>query len=146
LDKCISTSLELQLEVFTKQALLANKLGKPLIIHCVRAFNELLQRKQSLKPTVPWIIHGFTGKPALAGQLVRHGCFLSFGKALLHKNSGASRSLARVPLERVFLETDAAEDISIGEIYTAAAKILVLPLEELQRQIVANFKRVFIHD
>ena len=146
LDKCISTPLELQLDVFIKQALLAQRLGMPLIIHCVRAFNELLQSKQSIQPGAPWIIHGFSGKPALAEQLIKHGCYVSFGKALLHENSGAARSLLSIPIERVFLETDAAEDIGIGEIYAAAAKIRALPLDELQRQIVANFERVFIHD
>jgi TatD DNase family protein len=49
-------------------------------------------------------------------------------------------------LERLFLETDAANDISIGAIYVAAAKIVGIDVSTLQQQILANFQRVFLHD
>lgn len=145
LDKAIATPLQLQIEVFSRQIVLSERLAKPLIVHCVRAFGELLQLKKQLSPDQPWIIHGFTGKPALAKQLLQHDCYLSFGKALLLQQQ-TRNSLTVTPIERLFLETDAAIDVSIGEIYAAAAKILPLDLPTLQRQIVANFERVFMHD
>jgi TatD DNase family protein len=145
LDRTIATPLPLQFEAFSWQIALSERLGKPLIVHCVRAFSELLQLKKQLSPNQPWIIHGFTGKPALASQLLQHGCYLSFGKALLHHQQ-TQNSLSITPLERLFLETDAAIEVTIGEIYAAAAKILQLDLPTLQRQIVANFNRVFTHD
>ena len=104
-----------------------------------------MQLKKQLSPRQAWIIHGFIGKTALAKQLLQHGCYLSFGKALLHRQQTRD-SLAITPLDRLFLETDAAIDVSIGEIYAAAAKILQLDIPTLQRQIVANFERVFMHD
>lgn len=146
LDKCIDTPMALQIEVFSRQIELAEALGKPLIVHCVRAFNEMLDLKKSLAPNQPWILHGFTGKPAQGKQLLRQGCYLSFGKALLHEGGHVGRTLAETPIDRIFLETDAAEDVSIGAIYAAAAKITGLDVSNLQRHIVANFHRVFIHD
>lgn len=145
LDRAITTSLVEQIEVFSWHIELSEQLRKPLIVHCVRAFGELLQLKKRFAPIQAWVIHGFTGKPELAQQLLHHGCFLSFGKALLH-NRYAQLSLAATPNEQLFLETDAALDISISEIYSAAAKILKLDIPTLQRQIVANFDRVFTHD
>jgi TatD DNase family protein len=94
---------------------------------------------------VPWIIHGFIGKPELARQLIRQGCYLSFGQALLHGNANLCKVMAETPLDKLFLETDVAE-ISIREIYAAGAKILGLELEQLQQQLLSNFQRVFQHD
>ena len=145
LDKCIGTPLTLQLAVFDSQIVLAERLGKPLIIHCVRAFNELLAIKKGRKTQLPWIVHGFQGNPVLAGQLLKQGFYLSLGKALLDKGDNARRVLAAMPLERLFLETDTA-DAPIGAIYAAAAKILGLEVKAMQTLILGNFQRVFIHD
>lgn len=146
LDKCISTPMALQIEIFNFQVELAELLGKPLIIHCVKAFNELIQIKKTRKPNSPWIIHGFNANAVICKQLLKHDCYLSFGKALLNPHSHASKALVEVPLERLFLETDAAVDVSIGSIYAAAAKIVGLQLETLQQHILSNFKRVFLND
>lgn len=146
LDKAIATPMPLQMDVFSDQILLAKRLDKPLIIHCVRAFNELLQLKKELAANQIWLIHGFNAHPVLATELLKQGCYLSFGKALLHNTGKARQTFSSVPLDRLFLETDACNDITIGEIYMAAAKIRGLEISELQRQIVANFKRVFTHD
>ena len=145
LDKAIACDLAVQLEVFISQIGLAEKFRKPLIIHCVRAYNELLQCKKHSRSSVPWIIHGFTGKPELARQLIRQGFYLSFGPALLHDKSNLCKVLAEMPLDRLFLETDAAE-VSISEIYAGAAKTLGLELETLQQQLLSNFHRVFFHE
>ncbi len=146
LDKAISTPLALQIQVFEQQIQLAKHWNKPLIIHCVRAFNELIQLKQANPDVKAWVIHGYNAKPPMAQQLIKHGFYLSLGKALLAENSNAQQSLLSLPLERLFLETDAANDISIGAIYVAAAKIVGIDVSTLQQQILANFQRVFLHD
>jgi TatD DNase family protein len=146
LDKLQSTSLPKQIEVFELQIQLAERCQKPLIIHCVRAFNELLQLKKSSVADIAWIIHGFNSKPVLAESLLKQGFYLSMGKALLNPQSNAAKTLQIMPLPQLFLETDAAEDILISDIYAAAAKIVDLSIEDLQQQIFHNFKRVFLHD
>jgi TatD DNase family protein len=145
LDRCIDTTLATQIEVFSRQIELSERIKKPLIIHCVRAFSELLAARKVFHATQPWIIHGFTGKPALAQQLIKHGCYLSFGKALLNSNHRVDRSLQTVPLDHLFLETDAA-NVSIDAIYAAAAKMRGLDTATLRQHIMSNFKRVFLND
>lgn len=146
LDKLQSKSLAKQIEVFKQQIKLADQSHKPLIIHCVRAFNELLQLKKSSLADIAWVIHGFNSKPAVAEPLLKQGFYLSMGKALLNPQSNAAKTLQIMPLQQLFLETDAAEDILISDIYTAAARIVGLSIENLQQQIFHNFKRVFLHD
>ena len=143
LDRTINTDLSLQTLVFRRQIELSEQLHKPLIIHCVRAFNELIQIKKSVNTSVPWIVHGYNNKPESARQLLKHDCYLSLGKALLNRQSNATQVLAILPLDRLFLETDDANDISISAIYTAAAKITGLTADALRQQIFSNFKRVF---
>lgn len=145
LDRCINTEMDRQIAIFSRQIAWAEHINKPLIVHCVRAFAELLQIKKSLAPNQAWIIHGFNGKPALATQLLKHGCYLSFGKALLQACNQANLALQATPIDQLFFETDAA-DISIDTIYAAAAKIRGVDIASLRQQILNNFKRVFLHD
>lgn len=145
LDKSIATDLPIQTLVFQRQAELAAQWQKPLIVHCVKAFNELIAVRKALPATPPWIIHGFVRHPQLAKQLLELGCYLSLGKALLHENSHAVAVLQSMPPERLFLETDDA-DVTISAIYAAAAKITGLPIAALRRQIYSNFERVFLND
>ncbi|MCQ8127093.1 TatD family hydrolase [Methylomonas rivi] len=145
LDKCIDTPMIRQIQVFGRQIELAERIGKPLIVHCVRAFAELLQLKKNLAPCQDWIVHGFAGKPALAAQLIKHGCHISFGKAILPTGSQAGQALQNIPIERLFLETDAA-DASIDTIYAAAATIRGIEPADLRRQIHTNFLNVFLND
>ena len=65
LDKLAEAPLTLQIEVFEYQARLAEEANKPLIIHLVKAVDELLKLKQKIQPVKPWIIHGFRGKRLL---------------------------------------------------------------------------------
>ena len=60
LDKRIEIPLNIQIEVFEKQIALAEKYQKPLVLHLVAAFDELIEIKKRLKINVPIIIHGFS--------------------------------------------------------------------------------------
>ena len=94
-----------QQRLFEFQARLAAELGKPLIIHCVRAFDLLLGEAKRLKPEPgSWIVHGFRGKPELARQLLDAGLGLSLGK---HYNAATA---AMIPDERKYCETDEMDD------------------------------------
>ncbi len=145
LDKHIATPLNIQETVFKAQLQIAERYQKPVIIHCVGQYHTLLRIRTQQKSPTPWIIHGFSGNQEIARQLLHHGCYLSFGKALLRDNNSVTQVLQRTPLTRIFLETDAAE-LSIVSIYEAAAQILDRPMAELQQAIMANFKRVFFND
>lgn len=145
LDKLSGAPFPVQKSIFIKQLELAEQFRKPVVIHCVRAFNELLRIKAVFNPLMPWIVHGFNNKPSIAASLLELGCYLSFGKALLHPNSNAAKVLPAVPRDRIFLETDDS-GLAIDSIYRAAATILQIDLPELQQCLENNFNRVFLHD
>ncbi|MGR9045059.1 MAG: TatD family hydrolase [Gammaproteobacteria bacterium] len=145
LDNLTAAPLSLQESVFRVQLQLAERAGKPVMIHCVRLFNELLRIKKTETTTIPWIVHGFNAKPRIAEQLLARGCYLSFGKALLQDGSNAQRTLRETPLNRFFLETDEAEGALCG-IYRVAAEIKRLDLSVLTVEMTNNFNRVFLYD
>ncbi len=138
LDKICDTPFQLQQEVFEKQIEISEEVQKPLLIHCVKAYNELLQFKKKFQPKQPWLIHGFRGKPALAKDLLRHGFYLSLGKGINQMHD----TVQTIPLEKLFLETDDSSE-SIEQIYQQIVTIHETPIEPLQLQLLENFKIVF---
>lgn len=89
-----------QLLVFKRHIELSERLGKPLVIHCVKAADIILGLKRDLQPSQPWAIHGFRGKPQLGRQLTDKGIFLSFGE----KFNG--QALNEIPPQYILAETD----------------------------------------
>src|SRR6218665_2297219 len=83
LDKRIETSIEIQKKILIPQLLLAEKYKKPVILHCVAAYQEIIEIKKELKLTIPMVIHGFSKNSQVAESLIKNGFFLSFGKYLL---------------------------------------------------------------
>lgn len=141
LDKRIKSSLALQQDVFEKQLALAEKYQKPVIVHCVAAFQELIEIKKRLQISVPMLIHGFSKNEVLAKQLLANGFYLSFGKYLL-RNPELEIVFKNIPNDRFFLETDTIEE-GIQEIYALAAKYKNNNVEAIKQLIQNNFKLVF---
>ncbi len=141
LDKRIGTPLEIQVPVFQKQLMLAEKFRKPVIIHCVAAFQEVIEIKRELKISVPMIIHGFSKNIQVAESLLQNGFYLSFGKYLL-RNPELEPVFKNVPNSRFFLETDTIEE-GIEEVYALAAKYKDINVQQLQHLIQTNFNFAF---
>lgn len=112
LDKCCESNFRHQMEAFRAQVLLAEECGKPIIIHCVKSFQEIMAIHKEMKPQQKWLIHGFRGKPELVKQIMAKGMLVSFGH---HYNVN---SLAYVALNcrSLYLETDDC-GLSIRQIY-----------------------------
>lgn len=142
LDKLSGVDFDLQQELFIEQIKLANLISKPLIIHCVKAFNELINCLNLNDNKVPVIIHGFNNNENIARVLVNEGYCFSFGKALLGYDSNAAKAIIKVGRKNIFLETDDA-DISIKYIYKKAAGLLSIDEEIVKQQLQTNFERVF---
>lgn len=142
LDKVTATPWDLQLVAFRLCIAVSEQTRKPLIIHCVRAFEEILAEKKRARPVQPWIFHGFAKSENTAQMLLRAACYLSFGAAILKENNPAAAALRTIPADRFFLETD-DEVIGIQEIYEAAGRLRGISPEALERQIEANFQSVF---
>ena len=141
LDKLCETDFELQIDVFERQLQLASEYRFPVIIHSVRAYQEILHIRKKLKLTIPFIFHGFNKNEQILNQIIAQNCYASFGKNLLY-NKNLQIIFAKLSANQFFLENDASE-ISIKEIYTIAAEIRNSTIEELQLQQAKNWKTVF---
>ena len=136
LDKLTETPLSLQEELFLTQAKLAGKVRKPLIIHCVKAWPELIAARKKIAPEMPWVIHGFRGNGILAEQLIRQGFLLSFGEKF------NPEALQKAWPFSLLTETDDSET-DIRTIYNQLSSALNIPLNKFSGQIEENTNRVF---
>jgi TatD DNase family protein len=140
LDRLKGPDLDLQLQVFSLQAALAEKHRLPIIIHCVRAWDELRTIKRTLQPTVPWIWHGFN-RPKLINAVINEGFFLSLGADLI-RSEALKRVVEEVPMNRILLESDDSA-YSIEEIYRCLATLKQLPLSTVEDDLFNNIKHIF---
>lgn len=121
IDRLRGASMERQTGIFSRQVDISEEVQKPMILHVVKAFPEIIRLKRELKPSQPWIVHGFRGKPELAAELLRAGFYISLGE---HFNQAAA---AVIPPDRLFAETDEST-LTIGEI---AARLPHMPAATL---------------
>lgn len=140
LDKLSGPNLEIQKAVFETQLQLASKYHKPVIIHCVKAYDELIE---VCKPflEIPKIIHGFNKSSQLAIQLINSGFYLSLNDSILKKENF---DFSVIPLDRLFFETDMNSLISINEIYDMVSKRFNVDVELLKEKINLNFTTIFL--
>lgn len=138
LDKRIEIPMDLQLEVFERQIQLAQKHKKPVILHCVSAFDEVIAVKKKNNFEFPMVIHGFSKNMQVAQMLLNNGFYLSFGKYLLRNPELASVFL-EVPNDKFLLETDTIEE-GIKLVYQKASEIKNINIE---KQVEENFKTIF---
>ena len=112
IDKCIKTDFNKQKEVFVKQIELSESIGKPVIIHAVRAYNEIANIKKQLHAKQQWIIHGFNSNVQIAISLISLNCKLSINK--FHVNNPKIITLLNsIPKEHILFETDTLQKCDV---------------------------------
>lgn len=139
LDALRGPEMSTQQRLLRKQVMLSEQIGKPLILHIVRAWSELLQLRAELRPSQPWIIHGFRGKPALMNQLLAPGSnqiYLSFGEKF------NPASVEAVPSDRLLIESDESP-LSIEAILEKLAEARHTAPQQLAEVVNANALRIF---
>ncbi len=141
LDRVCTTNWDLQTRVFSEQIMLAEKVQKPIIIHCVRAYAEVIQLLDWHRVSVPVIFHGFN-KKGVAERLVNKGYYLSFGAAILSDTTSAAAALKTSLAGRFLLETDDSAK-TIADIYNEAAIIRKTTIEDIILQVRKNVQTVF---
>ncbi|MFN8240110.1 MAG: TatD family hydrolase [Bacteroidales bacterium] len=139
-DKLKGPGLPVQGNMFRAQVTLSERICKPLFIHCVKAWDELLEARKATRAKQPWMVHGFHGKPALARQLTDKGMYISlwYSFALTSDSDSLLKSL---PADRLFLETDGS-DAGIATIYERVSNALGMNAGQLVKQIHANYRRL----
>ncbi len=144
LDKRIEIPLSVQTKVFQQQIELVQQTMKPVILHCVAAYQEIIALKKEMNIQNPMIVHGFSKNEQVAKSLLDNGFYLSFGKYLL-RNPDLEKVFKFVPENHFFLETDTIEE-SIFQVYQKAAAVKKLTVEQIQQQVAQNFEVVFKRD
>ena len=140
-DRIKGPDAALQRKAFEEQAVIAGEHDMPVVIHCVRAWDELLGAHKRLRPSGPWLVHGFRGNRDLAAQLVSKGMSLSFWFSFIIRPE-AGKLIRSLPRERIFLETDGS-GADIRDIYRKVSADLDITVPELKNIIYGNYMDLF---
>lgn len=128
--------LAAQMSNFKIHAVMAEEVGKPLVLHCVKAHDIIASMRREMSPVQPWVIHGFRGKPTVARILLDAGCSLSFGERF------NPETLRSTPTDRIFAETDESP-LTIEEII---ARLSEAYSSGLLPAITANMQRLLTEE
>jgi len=140
LDRVCGVDLNKQILIFETQLLLAEKYKRPIVIHNVRATSDIIQILKRNIITVPIIFHASNIAYQQVTQLLEYNCYFSFGETqLLSKKNQIV--FTNLPLQRIFLETDASE-VLIETVYELASSQINIPFSKLKEQLYANYKFV----
>ena len=155
----LQNSKELQQDVFTRQILLADKLGLPLVVHTREALTDtlaiLIAHKKHVNNGI--LFHCFSEDETAVTQIREHyDAYFAFGGAVTYKNNRiAAAALAAVPLNRLLVETDCPylspeplrgkinEPKNVHIVAAHIAKVLNLTKDEIAAQTLANTKRFY---
>ncbi len=163
LDKWIrSYDLPLQKEVFTAQLTLATELGRPITIHCLKAWGTLKELLQTYEGPA-FLLHAYAGPVDYIPFFAERGAYFSFSPYfLLERKAQTCKNFLHVPRERLLLETDAPSMLgpittwcpeqndfssdhqhpsNIGRLYHAVAPLLAESHSELITRVEENFRQ-----
>ena len=140
LDKTISSDLHLQKSKFIEQIHLSEELNLPIIIHCVKSWNEIESIKKKIKPKQRWIFHGFN-KTNILHQVIKNDLMISLGASVL-TNEKLQNHISEIPNNQLLLETDDKE-IDILDIYQKVSELKNISLSDLEKIIKENFTKTF---
>lgn len=141
LDKIYKDSWDLQF-AFLNNILAEFKnrnLKKPIVFHCVRAYQDLYQLIQKHNIESPIILHDFNGNNQMIEQFLRLNCYFSLGSQLFNTNSKLYKSVQAIPIERVLFETDDQNQLDIQAIYQQFIKLRKIELDDLKTSVIDNF-------
>ena len=134
LDRLRGASLPVQEELLAVQLQIAEKLQKSVVVHCVRAWSELLSvfRKQTF--TYQKAIHGYRGGIPVLERLIEEEWYISVGFYT------PPELITHIPLNQLLLESDDT-NLPITTLYEQTALLLNLSADELQAIVKGNIQR-----
>ncbi|MDF2813964.1 MAG: hydrolase TatD [Paenibacillus sp.] len=148
---------DVQERVFREQIQLARKANLPISIHNRDAHHDVVKiLKEENAKDVGGVMHCFSGSWETAKMCLDMNFYISFGGPITFKNAKQPKEvLAKVPIDRVLIETDAPyltphpyrgkrnETGYVRLVAESAAEIVGLPLEQFAALTTANAKRLF---
>ena len=150
------TFTEQQYKAFEIQMQWAIDYHTPIVIHTRNAMGETIEAvKPFAKNGLRGAFHCFSGSKESAQQIIDMGFYLGLGGVLTYKNAGVAEAIKDIPMEFLFLETDAPylppvpyrgkknEPAFMLEVAKKLAEIKQLPLHEVAEITTANAERLF---
>lgn len=106
-----SPSLEIQRNVFAEQVKIAVELDRVMTVHCLKAWDGLLQIMEEADAwPEKFLMHSFGGSIEVANRLFKAGAWFSFsGYFLQARKRKILEVFKRLPKDRILLETDAPD-------------------------------------
>lgn len=143
LDRVCEVDFELQLKVF-KFLLKVAKERKDtfVVIHCVKAYSDVIQCVKETGFQGRLVFHDYNGDSKITKELIKKGCYFSYGNMLYKESSRGYKSLKSIPLERIFIETDDQRKFSIKDAYERVSAIKRVSVRDLQKIILSNFENI----
>jgi TatD DNase family protein len=139
LDYSTNINKEAQILLFKAQLEVARHLNKGVVLHCVKAFEEVMNILS--RYNLPFVIfHGFIGSPEQALRAAARGYYLSFGHRTF-RSPKSIEALKVTPANLLFFETDDST-INIEQIYHQASEVLGIPEPMLECVTNENFERI----
>ena len=146
----------LQKEVFIKHLELAYELNKPVIFHCRKAYDDLLQelKVQSARRKIRGVIHCFMGKWSQADEFLKMGFYLGFDGPITYCRD-YDNVIKNIPLERILIETDSPyltpepyrgqrnEPLYVKYVAKKIAEIKKNSFEKVAEQTTKNVRKLF---
>lgn len=145
IDRVCNAPLDIQYAVFKLHIDIANKFNRPLIIHCVKAYSDIVSILKQAKFDKPLIFHSFNGNINILDRLSQFDSYFSFGYNNLFLRQNKFIEIAKyIKSDRIFLETDDS-NISIDEVYAKTAYLLNMTTEQLCKITQNSFSKIFLH-
>lgn len=132
-----------QERLFRLQLEAAQRLCLPVVLHCVRAFEPVMNVLLEYRLRAV-IFHGFIGSVQQAARAVACGYYLSSGPATV-RSPRTVAALRSVPLERIFAETDDT-GVDIADVYGMICRVRDVAMETLKERLVQNYYDIFDRD
>ncbi|MBB3114092.1 TatD DNase family protein [Paenibacillus phyllosphaerae] len=148
---------EVQKRVFREQIELAKQKKKPIVIHNRDAHEDVVSiLKESNAKEVGGVMHCYSGSWETAKQCLDMNFYISFGGPVTFKNARVPKEvLAKVPLDRLLIETDAPylaphphrgkrnESAYVRLVAETAAEITGKTLAEIEQITSENARKCF---
>ena len=137
IDRFHDKKFDKQIELFHNHIQLSQQLQKPLVIHAVKSYSDILASIKQFNYDCTFMLHDFNGNQQIVEQFLKHDVFFSMGDKLFNKSSSGYKILKKIPIDRLLLETDDSS-YSIRDVYKKASSLLEIDLPNLQSQLIRN--------
>jgi TatD DNase family protein len=136
LDKSCHIPMQIQQDIFEIHLKNAAKQNKPVVLHCVKAWEEIIEQTSHFSMTK--VLHGYNGSAELTKRLLNHNFLFSIGTAILNPKAKIQSAIQTIPVSSLFCETDTFE-LHIEEIYTALSDKIHENKVKFKEAVFANF-------